>query len=284
MSKTVPDYILNMARGETETAKTEVANAKQRIDEKYHDFLVLLDQHVRLHQEAFNTNIPYEKKQGLRIWSSEKRGTYVTVAKPYVTVDGRIKMARDEHKEKEAKLHISQPVIEVVGGKTLLSVSVSSELYGDAVGMIEVGEGKGVDAVNPFANAQTSAIGRALGFLGYGLVGTGVIASPEEMRSALTDGSDEKPTQDQQTNNASTSFRLRVEGIPQFNRDRSSSVEVMLESRQKVSLILPKQLEEFAKSLKVGDVMHVNGWLNKERLRMDTKIPPSFEDPQSETA
>ena len=40
-----------------------------------------------------------------------------------------------------------------------------------------------MDESNPLENAETSAVGRALGFLGYGLYGTG-IASAEEVLQA----------------------------------------------------------------------------------------------------
>ena len=43
--------------------------------------------------------------------------------------------------------------------------------------------GSGVDESNPLENAETSAIGRALGFLGYGVYGTGIASADEVLQA-----------------------------------------------------------------------------------------------------
>ncbi|MED3554101.1 hypothetical protein [Cytobacillus praedii] len=180
MSKKLFDFLKTKATAEIQAAAKELEQAKFRIDPQYHDFLVLLSQNVNLSKDSFDLD-QEDKKRG--IWSTE-RGTFVTINKPYITVDGRIKMARDEHKEANKRLDIHPPQIFEIAGKALMSVQIDSELYGQATGTIEIGleKEKGVDAINPFANAQTSAIGRALGFFGYGLIGTGTIATADEMK------------------------------------------------------------------------------------------------------
>ena len=62
---------------------------------------------------------------------------------------------------------------------------MKAELRGEATGTARlfIGGG-GANRDNPVENAETSAIGRALGFLGYGCFGTG-IASADEMITAL---------------------------------------------------------------------------------------------------
>jgi hypothetical protein len=68
-----------------------------------------------------------------------------------------------------------------VSGQKLCQVTIEAELRGEATGTARlfIG-GAGANRDNPVENAETSAIGRALGFLGYGCFGTG-IASADEM-------------------------------------------------------------------------------------------------------
>src|SRR5208337_308507 len=117
---------------------------------------------------------------------TQQSSFYVELETPYMVIDGRVVEAREEHREagkilefEPANFHMSPD------GKTqLCSVRVVSQIRGTATGTIEVGTSSPVDRTNPYANAETSALGRALGFLGYGLFGCG-IASYEEVDSAM---------------------------------------------------------------------------------------------------
>ncbi|MER2005868.1 MAG: hypothetical protein ABS939_00330 [Psychrobacillus sp.] len=265
--KNVPAFILKKAKKRKSYVTKELAQARKRIDEKYHDFLLLLPQNEKLHD-----NGGYQvqgEAENLGIFSYD-RGTFLSIEKPYVTVDGRVQMARDEHKEKEAMLNIHPPVFQQFGEIMIVSVTVESTLYGTATGTIEIGKSNAVDRSNPFANAQTSAIGRALGFLGYGLVGTGVIATAEEIEDAqvgdttTTTTTPPPPT----SNKAPIPFRVQLLETPKFGLDGSSVVKVLLESRQEAEMVLPKEQNTFAKPLKSGSVIIVKAWLNEEKMRL----------------
>lgn len=124
------------------------------------------------------TLIKQNKKLGDRL--------FAPIEMPYMCVDGRVKMATDEHREQGQTLSICNE-IENVDGQWMVKTTVVSGLLGGpfiARSPVNIG-GRGVDASNPWENSETSALGRALGFMGYGLFGTG-LACAEEMQGALT--------------------------------------------------------------------------------------------------
>lgn len=112
---------------------------------------------------------------------------FIEVETPYMLVPGRVKMMVDEHVGVKARFEIAPAVFEAApDGKTLLCRITVSSLRGKATATARVGINSmsGVDKTNPYENAETSALGRALGFLGYGLVGPG-LASYEEVAEAI---------------------------------------------------------------------------------------------------
>jgi hypothetical protein len=126
--------------------------------------------------------LPRRKKVG----GTRERPLYAEIAEPYMTVNGRVRMAMDEHREAGAILAIHTTfALEEHSGHLLCRAHVTSPLRGSATAHARVflGATSGVDFSNPCENAETSAVGRALGFLAYGLVGSG-IASAEEVQLA----------------------------------------------------------------------------------------------------
>lgn len=265
----MPQFIIKKARAQKLHTIKEIEQAKARIETEYHDFLVMLPQNVKLNDKQYKTTTDAEE---LGIWSTNA-GTYMSIEKPYMTVDGRVQMARDEHRELKKQLHIHQPVIEKLEKKTILSVTVESEMFGTTTGTIEIGESGAVDNKNPIANAQTSAIGRALGFMGYGLVGTGIIASADELLDQEEPEGETPTGRSTSSGTAPTDFRVLVQQEVAFNRDGSSTVEVKLETHDVVELVIPKLHSEFSKALKAGAVIRFKGWLNNKRIRMANNKP-----------
>lgn len=145
--------------------ETVIAQAEEKIKwayattpAHYHHHLMLLDQRKNL--------------------GTRERPNWVSFQTPYMTVDGRVKMASDEAAESGHAFNIDTQFMTV--GDTLICKAVAQTCRGRATGHVKVNiGGSGVDASNPFENAETSAVGRALGFVGYGVFGQGIASADE---------------------------------------------------------------------------------------------------------
>ncbi len=127
-------------------------------------------------------------RQNKRVGGSRQNPLYAAIRLPYMRVDGRVKMALDEHRAQGATLVIqTQFESDPASDQLMCRATVTSAMLGTVTAHARVFlNGPGVDATNPMENAETSAVGRALGFLGYGLYGTG-IASAEEVLLAVAE-------------------------------------------------------------------------------------------------
>lgn len=122
--------------------------------------------------------------QRKRVGGSRQNPVYANIRLPYMRVDGRVKMAMDEHRLAGKRLN-KKTTFQTLGDRVVVRIEVESEIYGNFDDYAEVFfGGSGVDSTNPVENAVTSAYGRALGAMGYGLYGTG-IASAEEVQNAI---------------------------------------------------------------------------------------------------
>lgn len=120
---------------------------------------------------------------------------------PYMTVDGRIKEVAIEVMEEGcfsiwtyfntnevdkqfAAVIGENPVNLIVPGRSCLAV-FQDPRGGVHFGTASIGSTGMVDRTNPLENAETSAVGRALGLAGYGLIPGAGVASAEEVSDAL---------------------------------------------------------------------------------------------------
>ena len=151
---------------ELENARRGIESAYAETPEKYHKYITLL---------------PQNKKVG-----SRQNPKWVQIEKPYIAVDGRVRMAVDDHREACQTLEMSSEFVVCPVTSYLLCVAtINSGIFGVVKGTARafIDSTAGADATNPHEVAETSAIGRALGFMGYGLLGGG-IASSEEVQVA----------------------------------------------------------------------------------------------------
>ena len=173
----------------------------------------------------------YDKNQGMDIWNV------------YMRVDGRIMQARDVHAAHGCSMHER---IELISGSAIdngisdylvVKIEIDSSLDGIAVDYataVITGKAKGVDVTNPVENAVTSARGRALAALGYGIIPGGV-ASAEEVEDAIKRQGTPKAasssisSEDTRPEEASTPTRLEVDEKPK----KLGPIDMILAEAQK---------------------------------------------------
>ncbi|HEX8682303.1 MAG TPA: hypothetical protein VF707_08325 [Ardenticatenaceae bacterium] len=105
----------------------------------------------------------------------------------YMSVDGKVAMANEDHRRQGKRLDFEDPVILVDDEKQLtLLVAVTSELYGRRHGIATSRKagGSSAEVAHPWEIAETSAIGRALSGMGYGVIPGSGLASAEDVSRA----------------------------------------------------------------------------------------------------
>lgn len=103
---------------------------------------------------------------------------------PYMTVDGKLAMANQDHIRQGKRLTFEQPQVLVDNEDQLtLMVTATSEIYGTRHGIATSRRLQGTPAERefPWEVAETSAIGRALSAMGYGLFPGSGLSSAEDM-------------------------------------------------------------------------------------------------------
>tara|TARA_R110002110_G_scaffold42316_10_gene132954 strand:- start:334 stop:894 length:561 start_codon:yes stop_codon:yes gene_type:complete len=128
---------------------------------------------------------------------STKLKTVNIKGKPYVTVDERVKFFRDNYKGYTSVTEITHLTEETVIIKAVIKNSEDRIIStGHAYEQIT---SYGVNSTNHIENCETSAIGRALGFMNIGVISS--IASADEVKNAIAKQSKVKPSIDEETFN-----------------------------------------------------------------------------------
>lgn len=105
----------------------------------------------------------------------------------YMAVDGKLAMANEDHRKQSKRLDFGEPKVLLDNPDQLtLQVTVTSEIYGARHGIATSRKKGGTPAERefPWEVAETSAIGRALAAMGYGLLPGAGLASAEDMLRA----------------------------------------------------------------------------------------------------
>ncbi len=111
-------------------------------------------------------------------------GEWQSIENAYLAVDGKLAMANTDHRKQSKRLDFAEPKVLIDNAEQLtLQVTVTSEIYGTRHGIATSRKKDGTPAERSFnwEVAETSAIGRALAAMGYGLLPGAGLASAEDM-------------------------------------------------------------------------------------------------------
>lgn len=115
------------------------------------------------------------------------QGKWERTETAYMSVDGKVAMANEDHRRQEKRINFEDPVILMNDEESLtLLVAINSEAYGRRHGIATSRKtgGSPYEAAHPWEIAETSAIGRALSAMGYGVLPGSGMASAEDIKRA----------------------------------------------------------------------------------------------------
>ncbi len=159
------------------------------IPEKYHHYVMVLEHSTIFARKALQLDEELVAA-GYYVNVDKKTGneyTYLKVSNYYLTVAGKNALLFDWAEQNNYRFSIDNEVV-IIGQKPFIKTVITvmgdnNEVIRKASSTVPVNVGGyGVDATNPYENAETSAVGRALTFLGMGQMGS--IASYEEVVDA----------------------------------------------------------------------------------------------------
>ena len=114
--------------------------------------------------------------------------------KEYVTVAKRVELARGEDALESVETEVLNHNPVVIKAKVIIKGKVFT-----GISSVNLDSPRQIEKQNPYEVAETSAVGRAMGFAGYGVIES--IASADEMTRARED-TDSSQTENTQTESA----------------------------------------------------------------------------------
>lgn len=144
--------------------------AYSEINQKFWGYLRSIPQSQRVCGISSLTkeDIDKIKKEYPTVWVNEpKKQLMMAIDSPYVTLDGMIAMANDEHSIKEKTFDVSIEIL-TLGNSNLIKARIASQLYGIREAFAVIEENKGQDDETGIEKATSSAIRKAFNYMGYG--------------------------------------------------------------------------------------------------------------------
>ncbi len=146
----------------------------------------------------------------------------------YMNVDGKVAMANEDHRRQGKQLNFEDPVVLVEDEQQLtLMVTIVSEVYGRRHGIATSRKtgGSPYEAAHPWEIAETSAIGRALSTMGYGVLpGSGLASADDVSRARDAERAPAAPAETPRRGFAPTSAtpspRRGQRGVSAFQRQK----------------------------------------------------------------
>jgi hypothetical protein len=123
--------------------------------------------------------------KGTKNEGTKERPKWVTVENPYMTVNGKNAMAVQDAAAQNVRIDIRTDILHLDEKQVTLRATIEAP-HGTAQGIASSSftGARGAEDSNPWEVAETSAIGRALSTLGYGLIPGAGRASAEDMQRA----------------------------------------------------------------------------------------------------
>lgn len=255
-----PEHIYERALLAKEQADKIIAQSKSLVPELYHQFIVLLNETKRLSDECVYID---DRTFKLGVWHKEGMGTLQTLPKPYMNVNGRIRWARDEHKEAGMKLIFHPPVIS--DDQRYMSLKIESEMLGEANVITEITfDERNSYNQDPVTFAHTKAKGKALGDLGYGLIGDGV-SSAEEVQEIVEEPSD--VTYSQNNDNEPKEITVIAVSEPEINEEKGCAVFKGVAEMDDYKVIIPLSKKKEIQLIKRGVNVSGHAWFDGAKIR-----------------
>lgn len=226
------------------------------VPEKYHHYFLPIERN----QVVAKYEIKLDEELKRLGYYAYQNKTFLKTSKLYLTVAGRNHMFIDWIEENNYCFTIENNLFEFMGKPFIKTTVTVFDSEGKVVRKAEstvpvnIG-GSGVDQTNPFENAETSAVGRALCFLGIGQVSG--VATFEEVVDAIS-RQEKKPYQPQQVQSSAVNAN-----IPEINKYKIESVEpcgedkavlkVLTEDGEIIDLYVWGEVFEQINALQTGD-------------------------------